>query len=135
MKYTFTKADLTKEFLEQVVLIEIFPSSGQFGVGYVRLITADSREYLAHFNDLGLREFELDKLHPMFRREEAYDGTRRRYAAEADGWRYIEREKILVRNTFLSAFSRAYREEINRFVNAVRCEDIAGIARRALGFE
>ena len=133
MRKTFAKSDLTEEFLEQVVLIETFPSSGQFGDGYVRLITAGGDDYLTHFNNLGIRE--LDKLHSMFRREEAYDGTRRRYIAESDGWTYMERDKILVRDTFLSAFSRVYREEINKPVNAVRCIDIVGIARRALGFE
>ena len=133
---TFTLADLNENFWSTVVAAEIHSSSGLFGPGFVQLFTVTGGAYIAFYPDLGIGGWwELDRIHPLFTRDETLVGTRHPYLVERAGWAYIERERLLVRNDFLQSFMDVYAEEKEKAENHIRCADITGMVAQALGVE
>ena len=131
---TFSIADLDK-VISAAVVIETHASSGLFGPGFIRVFT-NGEAYIADFPDLGISGWwELDKLHAIFKRKEAFEGTRHPYLVEGDGWTYLGRERLLIRDDFREAFMAEYSKGVDKAENAVRYVDIPGLAARALGVD
>lgn len=126
-------ADLDEVILAAVV-IEIHASSGLFGPGFIRFFTNGELAYIADFPDLGISGWwELDKLHAIFKRKETLEGTRCPYLVEGNGWTYLGRERLLIRDDFREAFMAEYSKDVDKGENAVRYVDVSGLVARALG--
>lgn len=121
------------ELWENAIMIEICPSSGAFGSGYIRVFSKSGAVHIALFSEMGINGWwELEKIHPLFARKEGSSGTRRPYLAEENGWTYIEKECLLIRDVFWDTFSAIYTVESQKPENKVRCIDIADMVSRAL---
>lgn len=129
---TFSLEDMDDAFWEKVLVVKIHPSSGLYGVGDIWMFTENHEEFWADFNQLGIGGWwELDTISHLF--ERIVENDEKKYHAENEGWMWIKRDWLLVRDSFLDRFMEVYQVEVKKEINSVGCVNIKGMVGRAMG--
>ena len=129
---TFRLEDLDDSFWSHVVLIDIWPSTGLGGPGSLWIITNEAKIYFISFETLPFSEDELERLTPILKLKETIEDYSHPYEIEGNGWKYLNRERTLIRDDFYERFMNAYNLKFNHLKReglvALHIPEIAGYA-------
>ena len=108
---TFKLSDLDETFWEKVITVSLEHSSGLGGWGCLWIVTSEKREYFIGFEGFPYNEYHLEEFSPLFKRKDKVTDYKHPYAVEKNGWKYIWKEKTLVRDDFYDEFMKVYENE------------------------
>lgn len=108
---TFSLKELDEKFWEKVILIEKWNSSGLGGWGCLWLVTSDKKVFWIGFEGFPYNERRLEEFSPIFMPKQDIEDYEHPYAIEGNGWQYIHRGQIFIRDDFYDAFISVYNEE------------------------
>ena len=130
--HTFDLPDLTEDFWKTVVFAQEDPPSGMGGPGCVCLLREEGKKYIFGFEETPF--CKSTELFPIFETTDERIGYRHKYKAEEHGWKYLEKEKALIREDILEEYSKAAAEAKREKGNSwyFYAIDLAG---RAIGVE
>lgn len=127
---TFKLEELDETFWNNVILVNIQNSIGMGGWGCLWIITTEPKLYFIGFEGFPYNERKLEEFNPLFCKS---NKAEYQYAAEENGWKYIEDRKILIRDDFYEVFHKFYEDENRRTRGTCHYVQIPEIAAKALG--
>lgn len=127
---TFELEELDKTFWNNVILVNIQNSTGMGGWGCLWIITTEPKLYFIGFEGFPYNERKLEEFNPLFCKS---NKAEYQYAAEENGWKYIEDRKILIRNDFYKTFIKFYQEENRWARGGYHYLHVPDVAAKALG--
>ncbi len=133
---TFKLEDLNAEFWSKVILINIWPSSGVGGSGSLWIVTSDEKQYYISFETFPYAEGNLGEFTSILKKKKSIVDYAHPYEVEGNGWKYLPKERTLIRDDFYEKFIKSYNFNMEYYKKrglTTRC--MATLAGYALGVE
>lgn len=130
---TFELSDMDDKFWNRVIFINIWKSSGLGGPGCLWIITDDKKEYVISFQTFPHLERHLGELTPILKYKEKDFSYEHPYESEGNGWKYVKKEMLLLRDDFYDAFITVYNDVEKRKLLGWKKDHMPLLAGIALG--
>lgn len=133
---TFKLEELNAEFWSKVILINIWHSSGLGGEGSLWIVTSDKKQYFIDFETFPYTEHNLENFTPILKKKTDIVDYAHPYEAEGNGWKYIPKERCLIRDDFYEVFIKTYNFYAEHYKGrGLMTRHMATLAGYALGME